>query len=375
MPFFSPFLERFRRVTSSGSYLPEVDGLRFIAIFLVAFLLHMGTYIHGHVLHLDTMGLLYGLCWNGDYGVTFFFIISGFILSLPFARQHFFKAKKVSIKNYLLRRVTRLEPPYILSLVIYFILRVWVMRYESFNELLPHFWASLFYLHNIVYQAHPIVNAVAWSLEIEVQFYLLAPLLCYIFCLKNNNLRRTILCTLILLGVALDFKQQYHIGTILNKGGNFIAGMLMADLYLLRKKNFNASFFTAIGAGCFIVALFVPAYYVSIWFCIGKLLLICIFFFLGLTNATLKKWLSFQPITIIGGMCYSIYLIHQGILGALRHHFANIVFSNIYWINGAIHYILAVFFILLVSGVFFLLVEKPTMKRDWYKKLFKVQLK
>ena len=371
MPFFSPFLERFRRVTSGGTYLPEVDGLRFIALALVAFLLHMGTYIHGHVLHLNSFSLLYSLCWNGAYGVPFFFIISGFILSLPFARQHLLSEKKVSIKNYFFRRLTRLEPAYIISLVIYFILRVWVMRYETFSELLPHFFASFFYLHNIIYNAHPIVNAVAWSLEIEVQFYLLAPLLCFIYCLKNSTHRRIILCTFIIIGIILDFNQQYHIGTILNKGGNFIAGMLMTDLYLLRKKEHNSPFLTALGAGCFILSLFVPAYYVSVWFCLLKMLLTFIFFYLVLTNATLKKWLSFQPIAIIGGMCYSIYLIHQGILGSLRHRFATINFSNNNWINGTIHYIIALTIILIVSGIFFLLIEKPTMKRDWYKRFFK----
>ena len=73
MAFF-PFLERFRRVTSSETYLPEVDGLRFIALTLVAFLLHLGTYIYGHVLHLNTYGIFYNFCWNGAYGVPFFLL-------------------------------------------------------------------------------------------------------------------------------------------------------------------------------------------------------------------------------------------------------------------------------------------------------------
>ena len=122
------------------------------------------------------------------------------------------------------------------------------------------------------------------------------------------------------------------------------------------------------------MSLFVPAYYGSVWFCLLKIILVSTFFFLVLANAKLKKWLSFQSILIIGGLCYSIYLIHQGILGFLRHRFATIVFSNVYRINGTIYYIIALSIILMVSAVFFLLVEKPTMKRDWYKKLFKTRI-
>ena len=372
MAFFSSFIERFRRVTSNGAYMPEIDGLRFIAIVLVAFLLHLGTYLNSYVLNSKIPGFLYAICWEGGYGVAIFFIISGFILSLPFARQYFLNEPKVVIKKYLFRRLTRLEPAYILSLIIYFILRIWVMKYETFRELLPHFWASFFYLHTIVYGQHPVVNAVAWSLEIEVQFYLLAPLLCNIYRLKNEKIRRAIFAVLIIVGVGIAFRQQYQIGNILNNYCYFLSGMLMAELYVLKKSDFNAKLFTLLGSTCFIVSLFIPSYYVSVWFCLLKLLLVLIFFFLVLHNSNLKRWLSYQPIAIIGGMCYSIYLIHQGVLGYLRHHFAAIIFSNIFWINGLIHYLLAISIILIVSGIFFLLVEKPTMKREWYKGIFRV---
>ena len=45
--------------------------------------------------------------------------------------------------------------------------------------LLPHLLASLGYVHNIVYGVPSTINVVAWSLEIEVQFYILAPALAF----------------------------------------------------------------------------------------------------------------------------------------------------------------------------------------------------
>jgi peptidoglycan/LPS O-acetylase OafA/YrhL len=69
-------------------------------------------------------------------------VISGFILGLPFA-AHYLKGKRaVPLRPYFLRRLTRLEPPYIINLLICFTLLVLVDG-ASVRTLLPHFGASL----------------------------------------------------------------------------------------------------------------------------------------------------------------------------------------------------------------------------------------
>ncbi len=85
-----------------------------------------------------------------------------------------------SYSAYLLRRVTRLEPPFILSLLLRFALIVVVFR-EDCRQLLPHFLASLLYLHNVIFGSLSRISPPTWSLEVEVQFYLLAPLLARVF--------------------------------------------------------------------------------------------------------------------------------------------------------------------------------------------------
>src|SRR5271163_1895906 len=99
-----------------------------------------------------------------------------------------------------------------------------------------HALSSLFYVHNVTYGEQSIVNPVTWSLEVEIQFYLLAPLVMQIFRIHRRTLRRVMLSAAILgLGLmqapwhgnprfflSIFFYLQY-----------FLAGLLLADVFVL----------------------------------------------------------------------------------------------------------------------------------------------
>jgi peptidoglycan/LPS O-acetylase OafA/YrhL len=369
------FIEKFRRVTASGQYLPEIDGLRFIAIASVVFGMHLTTYYYQQIAHLEpkTDTIFFKVLYEGGYGVSLFFMISGFILALPFAKQYFLQQTKVSLRQYFLRRLTRIEPAYIVSLVLYFLLRLWILPSEQFQQAAPHFLASLFYVHGLIYDAHSTINGVAWTLEVEVQFYLLAPLLCTLFLMKNVYVRRVLLGALIITGAIYSYQQQYEVGNILNKGCYFLTGMLLADCFINSKRTYDAVCFTFVGLACFITAMFIPAYYVHVYFCLLKIGLTAIFFFFAIQNRLLKKGLSVRPIAIIGGMCYSIYLMHTGVLGLMGYWIAPIQFVSIKWLNEVLHLLIAVILIMGVSSIFYRLIEKPTMYRSWYKRKKKIE--
>lgn len=184
----------FRRTTSSGAYIPEVDGLRFLSLGAI-FIYHL----HGF------LALKSDIAWSAPvaqdwatlltqhwyYAVPFFFAISGFVLGLPFAQSQLQERRPVSLRSYYVRRLTRLEPPYLVCLALLFIFQVLALR-QSFGDLLPHLFASMFYLHGIIFGQPSLINGVAWTLEIEVQFYLLAPFLATIFAVRSKVLRRSL---------------------------------------------------------------------------------------------------------------------------------------------------------------------------------------
>ena len=92
--------------------MPEIDGLRFIAIFWVVVVMHLSNIINTNLYggKLITDSFIANMVLEGGNGVPFFFMISGFILALPFLREKQYNGPKISLKKYYWRRLTRLEP-------------------------------------------------------------------------------------------------------------------------------------------------------------------------------------------------------------------------------------------------------------------------
>lgn len=237
-------LGRLSRITTPGrNFIPQIDGLRFIAIMAViayhvrnVVLFHFGLNPEAGP---ETGGFAGRVFITGRYGVPLFFAISGFILSLPFARA-VLERRQVSLKEYYLRRVTRIEPPYLIHLL--FLLVICAPLYhrlpshpyvyhnpEWLRFTLGHILASLVYANGFVYGAHPYPNVVLWSLEVEVQFYLLAPFLARMFLIRDAWRRRTLLIVLVLLGCLSGlFDEHYRVSASL--AGNlqyFLVGFLL----------------------------------------------------------------------------------------------------------------------------------------------------
>src|SRR5882672_10360644 len=250
-------LDSFRRITRNGAFIPEVDGLRFIAILSVVFL-HCYAELLDRIAMGPTLapiasrtaplpvdpgnphGLL-RLLGHGGYGVEVFFAISGFILAWPFARQHLLASQRVKLSSYFLRRVTRLEPPYILALLIRSVLLLATGIHQA-RFVLVHLIASILYVHNIAFGIASRIEAVSWTLEIEVQFYCLAPLLTLIYKIPRAWLRRVLLICAI--AGATPLQRAFLPGwygpqnagafnlSILAAIQFFLVGLLVADLYV-----------------------------------------------------------------------------------------------------------------------------------------------
>ena len=316
------------RVTSSGRFIAEIDGLRAVAILsVVAFHVH-NTFFPANPLP-PSWGdgprayVSYAI-HNGWFGVQLFFVISGFILALPFAERHLRGGERVDLRRYLWRRVTRLEPPYLISLAVLFATQIWFMHADV-RTLLPHLAAHAGYVHNLVYgelgtPGYVAVNHVAWSLEIEVQFYLLAPLMCAVFTVPGPAWRRRAIVVAAIAGGIVLERVAWTPMLPLTIAGQlrwFLIGLLLADFYLTtwREAQRTARWDAIGGIVWFAGPIALTARPISLW-------VMPVIVFAGYAAAfrgrQLNRLFAHPWIAALGGMCYSIYLYHVWLIEAAR---------------------------------------------------------
>jgi peptidoglycan/LPS O-acetylase OafA/YrhL len=68
------FFQKFKRVTYSTSYLPEIDGLRFLAVFMVVVIMHITNYMNEKFFDAEWIqpGYVRGFVLGGGMGVSLF---------------------------------------------------------------------------------------------------------------------------------------------------------------------------------------------------------------------------------------------------------------------------------------------------------------
>lgn len=371
----------FRRITSSGSFIPEIDGLRFIAIASVV-LSHLCGFLSAkdgnRYVDATDYSQLGRVLMHGHLGVLLFFVISGFILGMPFAKHHLAKAPPVGLGQYYLRRLTRLEPPYVLVMTALLFGAVYVARKFTLAAALSHYFASIVYSSNFIHGRGnmPALNAVAWSLEIEVQFYILAPIFARVFSIRNPATRRGLLCGLTLVFLSLGRWMALPFISVLDFAHYFLVGLLLTDIYVsgstvIPKSRFDAPVALSCLAGIWILDRGGGPSHAS-GLILPGLQLACIFvlYYCVIVNKALG-FLSLGLVTNIGGMCYSIYLVHFPIISIVGERVLRHTFSRYSFLNVPVYALGMLGSVALVSSAFFLLVERPCMEKGWYRKIFR----
>lgn len=159
-------LEQAPPTAVTGARFPALDGYRALAALMVV-VTHVG-FATGYV---TTGGPLGALASRMDFGVTLFFLLSGFLLYRPWVTASL-DGSKPSVLTYAKRRAVRVWPAYLVALVIIFSLlpqagspppKVWAV-----NAIFGQIYADGYLVEGFTQ---------TWSLATEVSFYLALPFL------------------------------------------------------------------------------------------------------------------------------------------------------------------------------------------------------
>lgn len=152
--------------------IATLDGVRAIACLTVmAYHINLMTR-SAHLWTTDGKPLTSAVVLAGSSGVTLFFVLSGFLLFLPYAKALLFERSWPETRLFYLRRVLRIIPGYYTSLFLLVVL-------EKPEYLQPERWSQLllfpFFLMDSTRATFQQLNGPYWTLAIEWQFYMLLP--------------------------------------------------------------------------------------------------------------------------------------------------------------------------------------------------------
>jgi peptidoglycan/LPS O-acetylase OafA/YrhL len=319
----------------SRAYIPELDGLRFIALIFVMFWhssIRAARYNADH----STADGFYWMFPHGELGVLLFFGISGYVISQPFLGR---PSTEWNVKSFYIRRFIRIYPPYLIALSLcFFALQIVGHVPEDANSynstsisLTSSYLASVFYVHSFVFDAPSRLDPPIWSLELEIVFYTVAPLLLFFYTKIQSKTARVLSLSVFILALLLatavvsahfQIDGRFRWG-LLAHSYLFLLGILAADitgdtLSRPREKGAFADFVFLIGfLGFVAIGLHMTQIdarlsggwptlllQLSITMCLALV-------FVGAFYGKLSSYLLSLPwIRLIGTMCYSVYLTH-----------------------------------------------------------------
>lgn len=329
-------------------YRNDIQGLRALAVIFV-FIFHLSH----HFLP------------GGFIGVDMFFVISGYLISKIILSK--IDKNEFDLWDFYVSRLKRIVPAYFFLLIAVWIAFFFIFINADIGKFkLAHFWAILFNSNyhfanvddyfGVSSNENPLLHT--WTLGVEMQFYLILPLLLFI---KN---RRILFNLLLLLTVGLFSYSTYEIFfggnasamyfSLLARSPEFFIGVLISLLSIDKhkfviKNSFVLSILGVLGLGLSVIFLKETLPFPGLLAVLPCLSVACL---LVTPTSKVNAFLSNKIFTYIGEISYSVYLWHWPIIAFFRYYYNryDLTLNEI---------IIIVFLTITTSLCSYYLIEKP----------------
>lgn len=315
-------------------YFENLDGLRFLC-FLSVFLFHS--------FHTENFDLLNNsnyqfvkkdLFSNGNIGVNFFFVLSGFLITYLLIEEKKLNSQ-INLQHFWLRRILRIWPLFYFSVFFGFIIFPWIKQlFEQTSTETANPLYYLTFINNFDFINKGLPDAsilgVLWSVAIEEQFYLIWPIIIYIFPLKKLWIPFSLIIIISLLFRSFNDSYLLHEHHTLSCIGDMVVGAFGAWLIIISEKfkkemhNLSKTKIALLYAIFLCIFFFrdellFSNYYIRIFerFFIAIIILLIIIE-QSFSHNSFFKMSSFKRITKLGTITYGLYCLHFiGILIAI----------------------------------------------------------
>jgi peptidoglycan/LPS O-acetylase OafA/YrhL len=355
----------------------QLDSLRGLAALAVFF---------GHALggKIDTPLMVFiqktplGIMFNGGAAVMFFFVLSGFVLSLPFVGNE----KPLKLTAFYVKRIFRIYPALILAIVFALLLREFVYDRAAIIHIpgTPVFsdwrWYDFWnwdwskeHIKDLVKTLiligpqfnFNLIDPPIWSLVIEMKISILLPV--FIMIIARSSATLNIIFLLIITYLTYDHLGAWSIGV-------FYSGILIAKYKddILRTIR-SWPFIVVIAAAALGIFLYNNCFEFSsqiqepdpsfkyIWSKYIMALGSCVIIMIVLAKKSLSRFFEHRFFTFLGNISYSFYLLHMPVL---------LTVSSLLWnkpaFNGLLIILPSLLVTVMLSYLMFTFIEKPFQK-------------
>jgi len=299
---------------------------------------------------------------RANVGVSYFFILSGFIMIVAYHRK-----EKIGYLDFYRNRVARIYPLYIVGLLLYFF-----TRYSDVS-----FYKTFLYLFGIqswIPGKALILNFPGWSISVEFLFYLIFPWL-YNYLYSKGNKSIWIIAVLIWIGTQI-FSNLY-INSPAYKGphteshefshyfplwhiNEFLIGNIAGLFFVKNRKEKNYDLAVVV----FFIAIILSLIFIPLNFHNGLMAVffVPVIYLISCNNGIITKVFALKPLEFLGEISYAIYIIHIPVLYIVRSvlwdYFQISENNTLFWIYMPV--------LMVVSAGFYQFIEKPM--RDYLRK-------
>jgi peptidoglycan/LPS O-acetylase OafA/YrhL len=321
---------------NNKEHLASLDIIRGIAILMV-FFYHCMFWSHGtnkipwDGWHRDLQQsidllILIPITW-GHAGVAVFFVVSGFCIHLSHSRSagSCSQIEKGGIWfRFVMRRLWRILPPYLVALALFVIGDVVTGQLTDKFTIIKQVWTHLFLVHNFFETTHFGINPSFWSIAVEAQLYWIYPLFYYLN--RNHGWGKAMMVTFVIemtirLGMAFQMFPSTDTFRFISHGPlaywfSWTMGAWIAEAWTKRESLFFDRFPFSLAFTIFIATWFFHP--LDAFFFPAASLATAV-----LLAQTIKKQEAPPPrakhavcsaLGFIGSISYSLYLFHQPLI-------------------------------------------------------------
>ncbi|MFK8012684.1 MAG: acyltransferase family protein [Marinicellaceae bacterium] len=323
-------------------YIPEIDGLRAIAVLFVLF-------FHLHIPYFD----------GGFIGVDVFFVISGYLITGLIARQ--ISEQSFSFSAFYLRRIRRLFPALLVVISFCYIASFILFSPVDFERSsgasvfsIVSFSNFFFYFESGYFDSDSYIKPLlhTWSLAVEEQFYLIWPILLFLF--RKNIFLPIIILTVfsLLLSIfTLDDLPSANFFLMPFRIFEFGIGAVLYWIPNVKKSKILSEFLTITGlslifyAGInFNQATIFPGLNALIP-CIGAALIILSI------KSRISTFILHSKVAIhIGKISYSVYLVHWPVV--VYYKYINVTIKNSFTFVETVLLLITTYILSLLLNIF-----------------------